>query len=635
MFTDMVGYTALGQRKESLALALVEEQRKLVRPVLERHRGREVKTMGDAFLVEFPNSLDAIRCAYDIQRTVREFNIGVPEESRVQLRVGVHLGDVVESGGDVSGDAVNVASRIEPLSVDGGVCLTRSVYEAVEGKFELPIVSMGEKSLKNVLRPMEVFRVEMPWETRTEPATLEGRRVAVLPLANMSPDPNDEYFSDGLTEELISTLSKIGGLKVISRTSVMQYKGRPKSVREIAKELGAGTILEGSVRKVGNRVRVTVQMIDGTNDMHLWSESYDRDLQDVFAIQSNVAQQVAAALRVQLLASEKKDIERKPTQSMDAYQLYLQGLYYLNREAREDTAMGLRYLQEAIGLDQRFALAYAAISEYYHGGSHSNWFSPEEAFPKMKEYAMKALEIDPNLAEGHASLGAVYFHYEWKWDEAEKEFARAIELRPSYDGAYIMYYYLLAVMGRFEESYEIAKRGSEYSPQFGTRGWGWYVGSALLRLGRTEEGVSRLEQLAREDPELGTIHFLLGLAYYKASRMTDAISETRRAVALSRGDLSFKGDLGLLLAIDGQKEEATSILEELEEASKVRYVSNVQLACILYCLGRADEAFENLEKAYQRRAIDLPDIRTNLAMERLRKDPRWATIETRMGLWNP
>ena len=223
MFTDMVGYTALGQRNESLSLALVEEQRKLIRPILSRHNGREIKTIGDSFLIDFRNALDAVRCAYDIQRATREFNISLPAEKRIHLRVGVHLGDVVESQGDISGDAVNVASRIEQLAEDGGVCITRQVYDHVLNKFELPLMSLGPKALKNVSALVEVYKMVMPWEEERAASRpiLDKRRIAVLPFTNISPDPADEYFADGMTEELISTMSRISGMKVIARTSIM------------------------------------------------------------------------------------------------------------------------------------------------------------------------------------------------------------------------------------------------------------------------------------------------------------------------------------------------------------------------------------------------------------------------------
>src|SRR5215831_1095485 len=224
MFTDMVDYTGLGQRNEPLSLAMVDEQRKLIRPILGKHHGREIKTMGDSFLVEFSNALDAVRCAYDIQRSSREYNFTQPIDQRIRLRIGLHLGDVEESQGDVLGDTVNVASRVQPLAEEGGVSVTRQVYDQVRNKFELPMTSLGVKSLKNVGVPVEVFRIEMPWKRENpdlQTGSLDTKRIAVLPFTNMSPDPNDSYFADGITEEIISTLSGVGGLSVISRTSVM------------------------------------------------------------------------------------------------------------------------------------------------------------------------------------------------------------------------------------------------------------------------------------------------------------------------------------------------------------------------------------------------------------------------------
>ena len=273
MFTDMVGYTALGQKNESLSLALVEEQRKVIRPILTRHNGREVKTIGDAFMVEFPNAVDAVRCAYDIQRAIREFNLSVAVDKRIHLRVGLHVGEVVESQGDISGDAVNIASRIEPLAQDGGVCVTHQVYELVKTKVDITLSSLGPMWLKNVAAPVEVFKMDMPWETEGTRAIprLDTKRVAVLPFASMSPDPNDEYFADGLTEELIDRLCQVKELGVIARTSVMNYKGQKKNASEIGKELKAGGLVEGSIRKAGNKIRVTAQLIDANTEEHLWS----------------------------------------------------------------------------------------------------------------------------------------------------------------------------------------------------------------------------------------------------------------------------------------------------------------------------------------------------------------------------
>src|SRR5256712_4759856 len=338
MFTDMAGYTARGQKNESLSLALVEEQRKLLRPVFGRHNGREIKTMGDGFLVEFSNAMDAVRCAYDVQRASREFNISQQGDQRITIRIGLHLGDVVESQGDISGDAVNIASRVQSLAEGGGICVTRQVYDQVQNKFELPLKSLGSRSLKNVKAQLEVYKMVLPWENqqKSTAAQLDTSRVAVLPFANMSPDSSDSYFADGITEEIISTLSGVSGLNVISRTSVMGYKGTTKRVKEIGGELEVGSVLEGSFRKAGNRIRVTAQLIDVRDDRHVWAHSYDRNLDDVFGVQTDIAKQVSDALRVKILAPEIDRIDRKPTESATAYALYLRRRYHLNRRGIED-----------------------------------------------------------------------------------------------------------------------------------------------------------------------------------------------------------------------------------------------------------------------------------------------------------
>ena len=407
MFTDMVGYTALGQTNETLSLALVNEQRKLIRPILIKHNGREVKTIGDSFLVAFSSALDAVRCAYDIQRITREFNISLPEARKLHLRIGVHLGDVVESQGDISGDAVNVASRIEQLAEDGGVCLTRQVYDHVQNKFELPLNSLGLRSLKNVNAPVEVFKIEMPWheERAPQPTQFDMNRIAVLPFVNMSPDPGDEYFADGITEELIDRLSQLSELRVIARTSMMIYKRKEKKASEIAKELRVGSLIEGSVRKAGNRIRITVQLIDGGTEEHLWSSRYDKDLDDVFAIQSDIAERVTDQAKVHLLDSERRMLGKRPTGNTEAYRLYLKGRYYWNERTQEGMNKASRYFDEAVKLDPRFALAYAGLADCNVVSPSYGWQMSREAFPIAKEYALRAIEIDPRLAEPHASLG--------------------------------------------------------------------------------------------------------------------------------------------------------------------------------------------------------------------------------------
>jgi adenylate cyclase len=436
MFTDMVGYTALGQRNESLSLALLEEQRGVVRPIIARYNGREIKTIGDAFLVEFLSALDAVRCAYEIQRAAKEFNLPLAEDRRVHLRIGVHLGDVVESQGDISGDAVNVASRIEPLAEDGGVCITRQVFDHVKGKVDVTLSSLGPQSLKNVAEPIEVYKMVLPWaKEAVAPIQQDTHRIAVLPFANMSPDPNDEYFADGMTEELIDRLAQVKGLEVIARTSVMSYRKKEKTVSEIAKELQVGTVVEGSVRKAGTRVRVTAQLINGASQGHLWSSHFDGSLEDIFAVQSEIAEKVAGELKVQLLQSEKKTLEKRPTESMEAYNYFLRGRELLREGSEPSLRQALGLFERAVELDQSFARAYEGQAECLVTMGNDGYEPYDQANIKAEHTVKKALDLDPELAEAHATLAYVYFG-EDRAISCESEAKRALELNPNISDAY-------------------------------------------------------------------------------------------------------------------------------------------------------------------------------------------------------
>jgi adenylate cyclase len=637
MFTDMVGYTALGQRNESLSLALVEQQRKLIRPILKQHNGREVKIIGDGFLVEFSSALEAVSCAYDIQRAIREFNIPLEEEQRIHLRVGIHLGDVVESEeGDISGDAVNVASRIEPLAEDGGACLTRQVFDHVQNKFELPLESLGEKKLKNVSVPLEVFKIIMPWENAGSVPRLDKKRLAVMPFVNMSTDPADLYFADGLTEELISTISNIHELTVISRTSVMKYKEGRATVGEIGRALKVGSIIEGSARKSLNRARVTAQLIDANTDETFWSRTYDREMNDIFAIQSEIAEQVAQALRIQLLTNEKVEIERKATASTEAYTMYLKGRYFWNERTKEGAGKAIKYFEEAIKIDPNYALAYSGLADCYTIYADWFWMDPREAFPKAKEYDLKALGIDPNLAEAHASLGIIYNSYEGKWKESEEEFKLAIRLKPGISYVHIWYALLLNVLGRQEETIKELNEAAKIDPL------SWIarvnLGAMLTFIGRAKDAIQHLKFLVKEEPNLPGVHETLGWAYYYDSQSSEAVTEIRRAVDLSKGnDTWMRTSLAAVLALSGARDEALTELEELEELSKTSYVSKTQLAQVLFALGENDKAFSYLERAYSDKTIftnhasDLASLRFLPWFVTARNDPRWASFEERLG----
>ena len=626
MFTDMVGYTALGQRNESLSLALVDEQRKLVRPILARHNGREVKTIGDAFLVEFPSALDAVRCAYEIQRAAKEFNLPLADDRRVHLRIGVHLGDVVESQGDISGDAVNVASRIEPLAEDGSVCITRQVYDHVRGKLDIPLESMGSKPLKNVTEPVEVFKMIMPWGKATQDSTpvLDHRRIAVLPFANMSPDPNDEYFADGMTEELIDRLAQVKNLKVIARTSIMSYKKKEKKASDIAKELEVGALVEGSVRKAGNRVRVTVQLIDSGTQEHLWSSHYDGDLQDIFAVQGEIAEKVAEELKIQLLGTEKMSLEKKATENTEAYTCFLKGRDLVREGTEPSLRRAVGLFEKAIELDSTFAKAHEGLAECYMTLGNDGYEPWEQAAPKAELAVRRALDLDSEQAEAHATLAYVHF-LEDRVLSCEAEAKRALELNPSIS----------------EGHRELA-----------------FI--ALLR-GDGELGTRELETAWRLDPLRAFYIERLGQLYFYTGRETEALQFWERTAdfapaATYRGLTEYylyKGDLdkakefyalaeklepnhswvswmqGFIAAKSGDRDGALAAIQRIEKHWTSADALN-QVAFVRYAMGDLDSYFAYINKAADQHLVRFFYVVYCPLLAGTRSDPRYLAVLTKI-----
>jgi adenylate cyclase len=630
MFTDMVGYTALGQKDEELSLTLIQEINKLLRPIFQRHGGTIVKMMGDAFLAQFPDALNGVRCGYDIQRAAREFNIVLPNEKRFSLRIGIHLGDVVESDGDIFGDAVNVASRVESFAESGGVCLTRQVYDQVLNKLDLKLISLGEKSLKNVTLPVEVYKIALPWVVEeSEKKENYGNRLAVLPFSNLSPDPNDSYFADGVTEEVISTVSRIPALSVISRTSSMKYKNTNKSSTEIGRELKVGKILEGSVRKSGSKLRITTQLINSITDEHLWTESYDKELEDIFAIQSEIARRVASALEIKILSKEKNDLAF-PTKSDEAHTLFLKGRYYLGVRSKETVSRAVKYFEKAIELDPRFALAYGALAECYIVISDYAWSPPREAFARVKEYSIEAIKLDPRLAEPHASNGISLSWIEYKWNEAEIELRRAIELNPSYATAYHWLSLNLRAVGRLTESYATMVRAHELDPL--SQVIELNLGEVLLATGNIPEALRQFEGVIEEYPDYAFAYIWLGWGYYVASRKDEALEAVRKSVELSRNDQLHKAHLACMLGFLGRQDEANEILKDLTTRSGIEYVDSGQIAYALFGTGRKDEAFSYLEKAYHERSYIIPYLNWWPWFGEIRRDPKFVEFMKKIGL---
>ena len=623
MFTDMVDYTSMSEKNEELALTLLEDHRQLLRPVFARHGGREVKTVGDGFLVEFPSALEAVRCALEIQQLMHRRNQGVTSEKKISLRVAVHLGDVEHRDGDVYGDAVNIASRIQSLTDPGGICITQQVYDHVRKNEEFRMVALGQNRLKNVQTPTEVYRV-LPASERGEPTktdALEPRRVAALPLAIISSDQQDEYFADGLTEEIINTLSSIPGLKVIARTSVMKYKETSKSVGEIGRELRVGTILEGSVRKAGGRLRITIQLIDVGSESPIWSQKYDRELEDVFKIQTDIAERVAEALKVQLLTENRTLIQQKAPEDIGAYVLYLRGRYHWSRRNKEDLEKAIAYFGEAIEKDPNYALAHAGMADCYTLMGRHLYLPAKEAFSKARDFANRALELNNDLAEAHTSLAAVLLIYDWEWDEAEDQFKRAILLNPNYATAHYWHSVLLQTTGRLQESVTAAEKAQVLDPLSPVIGMG--VVQAYFFSGQYDKAVEECHRYLDMNPSFVVARDFLVHLHVQNGLFEEAAEEAKRLLHLSERKSEAMAHLAYVYAASGKTEEAKKQFEASVADAKFAYSNPTIFIIVSSILGDLDNAFRWAEKARESGRIALPSLRFSPDLQRFRTDPRY------------
>ena len=625
MFTDIVGYTSLTQRDESSTLQALEKHRSLLRPHFSSHGGREIKTIGDAFLIEFQSALDAVLCAVAVQQMMHDRNVARGEP--LSLRIGIHMGDVVESGNDILGDAVNIASRIEPLAEPGGVCISSQVRDQVMNKSDLSFVSLGQKSLKNVSASVEVYKVVMPWERHAGPSSLasDKKRVAVLPFTNLSSNPEEGYFADGITEEIITSLSGVRQLAVIARTSVMGYKGTTKKVKEIGRELEAGTVLEGSVRKAGNRVRITAQLIDATTETHLWAQNYDRNLDDVFAVQSEIAEKVAGELKVQLMQSEKEVLEKRPTESTEAYGDFLRGRELLRGEPIETSQrQALALFERAVELDHSFARAHVGIAAV-HILIADLYEAKEVAHNTARVSLKRALELDPDLAEAHSTLASLLYN-EDELVRSEAEARRALEVNPSLPDPHRLLFEIAATKGDRDGM------------------------------------VGHMETAYRLDPIMPLNIYLLGEAYVWTGREQDALELWKKTEPVSpaytyrgmgdyylgRGDLAKAREYhdrvqkilpthhwvtwmgGALDARSGDGEKALLAIKKLEEDVNRGPIVLNYMAYVYLALGDLDSFFAQMNKALDTRAQIQSFMLYSPILAKAREDPRYGELVERL-----
>jgi adenylate cyclase len=669
MFSDIAGYTLTMGRDEERAVRALREHRALLRSLLPRFNGRMLGEIGDGTLSSFHSAVDAVNCAREVQAAARD-------SSDLRLRIGIHLGDVLFTNDNAWGDGVNVASRIHALAPPGAICVSEHVYDEIRNKPAMAARYLGRKRLKNVSRPIGVYilsgggsdsatvaeaslwarvarrsavlagigallltavaveyfrwwRIPKLPSWPPAPAIVQAARatVAVLPFANMSASKDDEYFSDGVTDEIRGDLSKIGGLQVAARSSSFAFKGQNEDARKIARLLHVRNLLEGSVRRSADRVRIEVELIDASSGFALWSERYDEQMADVFRIQSTVAENVAEKLKVRLLAGEKQRVEKRPTDNLKAYSLYLQGNYYMSQWSEESAAKAMERFGSAIEKDPAFAQAYAGLGAAY--ALASDWtMAPRDAMPKARAYEEKALAIDPDLAEAHTWLGIVLFQYDWDWPGAERELKQALSLDPGSAGAHGGYGFFLSERHRYDEALPELERARKLDPLWPEH---------LVRMGglfTNRRDYDRADQYFRQAidmaPDYYDAYLYRGWNTYCHRGAAAAVADFEKAASLD-DFTQTEIALGDVYARVGRRAEAVRILDRFRQRSAHRYVPAIALFGIYWGLGDKDRAFEWLNKAYQDRSAYMASLNSPIYDE-FRSDPRFRAMVKKVGL---
>ncbi len=540
---DIAGYSQLMTGDEEGTLRQLKAHRKeLVDPKIAEHRGRIVKTTGDGMLVEFVSVVDAVRCAIDIQRGMSERNAEAPADSRIQFRIGINVGDIISDSNDIYGDGVNVAARLEGLAEPGGIYVSRTVHEQVRDKLSFGFEDLGEQTVKNMARPIGVHRIRFDQNApnsarsvaggaRPELSTSDRPSLAVLPFANMSGDPEQEYFADGISEDMITGLSKLRWFFVIARNSSFTYKGKAVEVKKVARELGVRYVLEGSVRKAGNRVRITAQLIDASTGNHIWADRYDGDLTDVFALQDEITKKVVAAIEPKLLEAEAIRSHGRSSEDLGAWDMLISANSLFWRLTKAEREAAIAILRRAVERYPNYAPAHSMLAVYLLVSGYAEWSSSDATVNEAARLATRATELDDSDPWAHLALGFVAF-MKRRTDEATEEFQRALDLNPNFAAAH------------------------------------GYLGWTLAFDGQSDQAIPHLEQAMRmspHDPQNAIFGTGLAICHYFSGRFAEAAAFARKALQQRSGFTAGNRIYIASLAQAGQIDEACAALARAKE----------------------------------------------------------------------
>jgi adenylate cyclase len=556
---DVVGYSRLMASDEEGTLARFNVlRRQFLEPTIAEHRGRIVKRTGDGLLIEFGSAIDATRCAVQTQQGMAKRNENVPADQRIDMRIGIHIGDIIIEEGDIFGDGVNVAARLEGIAQPGGISISEDAWRQVQGKVTANFVDTGEQRLKNIPRPVRVYCLKLDGEGAAEPAAAplpspEQPSIAVLPFQNMSGDLEQDHFCDGLVEDIITTLSKLAGLRVIARNSSFVYKGRSVDVREAAKQLGVRHILVGSVRKSGNRIRASVQLIDAKDGAHVWAERYDRSIEDIFAIQDEITLILATEMQVRLTEGEQARLRYTTTSNVEAWTYWVQGLSYHHQAiAKENQSSARLCWEKALALDPTSAALNAMLGFIHCLDARFGWWDDREAaIVKAHSYADRALELDPNNADGHIALGVLCLLKE-RYDEAVSHTRKAVQLAPGSADIANLAGFILALSGCPEEALVLAQKSIALSPNHPTLYLG-VLGNAYRLSGQIEEAIAAFEAYNARSPGFGLADLVIA---YHENGQPEKSKDAARRLQLARRDFTIAAWLKTQVRRDKARLEA-------------------------------------------------------------------------------
>lgn len=545
---DVVGYSRLMGDDEESTVRTLKTYREVMSTLIKQHRGRVVDSPGDNLLAEFPSVVDAVQCGVAVQKEFQVRNKSLPDGRRMQFRIGINLGDVIEEQDRIYGDGVNIAARLEALADPGGICISRTAFDQIESKLPLGYEYLGQQSVKNIARPVDAYKVLMearvtekvrPPIVHPAPAGHPGKiehslpdkpSIVVLPFTNMSNDQEQEYFSDGMTEDIITDLSKISGLFVIARNSAFTYKGRAVKVRDVGRELGVRYVLEGGVRKAKDQVRITAQLIDAETEGHLWAERYDRDLGDIFSLQDEVTEKIVSSLAVRLTEEEEslRIAKGQSTQDLAAYDIYLRALEYFNLFTEETNRKAREMFKEAIRIDPDYAQAHALVAETYLMEWTFGWSLDPKTLEEAWKWGQATLELDSSIAEAHSVLGEIFL---WKGEHqfAIQELQTAVSIAPNEANFLAGLGSVKIWAGAYEEGAALTIKAMRLNPAYPAY-YVWQLGHSLYLSGRQDEAVEAFEKATSLNPDWFPSHVFSAICFAEMGCMEEARASARKVL---------------------------------------------------------------------------------------------------------